>query len=105
MPGVLEPDCRVKPAVKPFTRLETNSRVRLKCVLNSLIKGLYLLGGGECNHPWRHDPHEHTALFSRGAPFASYSGPYRYHGPPFLAQPLRPGPFTGSLPVVFCTGL
>jgi hypothetical protein len=46
MPGVLEPDCRVKPEVRSFNRLGPTSRVALSAFYNTLIKGLYVLGGG-----------------------------------------------------------
>ena len=71
MPGVLKTDCRVKPEVKSFNRLGPTSRVALSEFFNPLFEGLYELAGGNQNHPWRHDPPEHTALFSRGARFAS----------------------------------
>ena len=43
---------------------------------------------------------------SRGARFASYSGPYRTQiGPPHLARITRPGPSICIPPVVFRAGL
>jgi hypothetical protein len=55
MPGVLEPDCRVKPEVKSFNRLETklagslhfyNRATLLLRIKTRLRWNLYLLGGG-----------------------------------------------------------
>ncbi len=54
MPGVLEPDCRVKREVKSFTRLGPTSRVAQYLLArnfdpldqNALMRSLYVLGGG-----------------------------------------------------------
>jgi hypothetical protein len=54
MPGVPEPDCRVKPEVESFTRLGPTSRVAQYLLArnfdpldqNALMRSLYVLGGG-----------------------------------------------------------
>ena len=54
MPGVLEPDCRVKPEARSFNRLGSTSRVATFLLArnfdpldqNALMRSLYVLGGG-----------------------------------------------------------
>jgi hypothetical protein len=115
MPGVLEPDCRVKPEVRSFTRLESKLagsfhfyyRATLILWIKTRLRwNLHVLGGGNQNHPWRHDPPKHTALFQPGRTVCVVFRASPLIWPtPYLAQPTRPGRSTRSPPAVFRAGL
>jgi hypothetical protein len=86
MPGVPEPDCRVKPEVRSFNRLGPTSRVAQYLLArnfdptdqNALMRSLHVQAGAMTPPRRAHDPPLGTqTYFSRGARFASYSGPVR----------------------------
>ncbi len=87
MPGVLKTDCRVKPEVKSFTRLETKLagsfhfcyRATLILQIKTRLRWNLHVQAGEMSPQRRaHDlPLGTRTYFSRGAWFASYSGPVR----------------------------
>ncbi len=87
MPGVLKTDCRVKPEVKSFTRLEAKLagsfhfyyRATLILRIKTRLRWNLHVQAGEMSPQRRaHDlPLGTRTYLSRGAWFASYSGPVR----------------------------
>jgi hypothetical protein len=115
MPGVPETDCRVKPEVKSFNRLETKlagslhfyNRATLILWITTRSKWAFMCRRGKCHHqrgliifPWAHRLVLAGAHGLRRIPGQSVNLAHL-----IWRTPRAPAPLQGAPPVVFHAGL